>query len=335
MSSGYASASRRNWLASMAAAIAALTLIAAPQTAHAQDKYPNRPVRIILPFGAGGVADVTARIVAEKLGAKLGQRFLIENNPGAGGISAARTVMTADPDGYTLALFSNGTAVSVNLFNKLPFDPVKDFAPVSSLGYFDLILATSSTSPYKTLGDFIKAAKEKPGTLNVGTIGSGSSQNLGAELFKSTVGADFVIVPFKTSGDVLIGLERNDVQMAAEFYAAMRGGLESKKYIPVATSGEKRAEYLSDVPTAKEAGAGDYVVTSWNAIFAPAKTPPEIIKILNTALHEVLADPDVKKRALDLGIEAKASTPEEIQQRLKDDIVKWGKVIEKAGIEKK
>ncbi len=182
-------------------------------------------MRIILPFGAGGIADMTARIVAEKLGAKLGQRFLIENNPGAGGISAARTVMTADPDGYTLALFSNGTAVSVGLFNKLPFDPIKDFAPVSSLGYFDLILATSATGPYKTLGDFIKAAKEKPGTLNMGTIGSGSSQNLGAELFRSTVGADFVIVPFKTSGDVLIGLERNDVQISAEFYAAMRGGL--------------------------------------------------------------------------------------------------------------
>lgn len=320
------------------AALGALTLaclMAAPQDALAQGKYPDRPVKLILPFGAGGVADITARIVADKLGAKLGQRFVVENNPGAGGIAAARAVIQAGPDGYTLAILTNGTAVSAGLFKSLPFDPVKDFVPVSSMGYFDLVFVTGANSPYKTLGDFIKAAKDKPGALNVGTIAAGSSQNLGAELFKSTAGLNFVIVPFRNSGEVLVALERGDVQMAAEFYAALRSGIESKKFMPVGTSGLKRGGYLPNAPTVKEAGGGNFEVTSWNAIFAPAGTPPAVIKTLNTALQEVLADPEVKKKALDLGIEAKASTPEEIHNRLKADIVKWTKVIEQAKIEKR
>lgn len=292
-------------------------------------------MRLVLPFGAGGVADVTTRLVTDKLGEKLGQRFVVENNPGAGGITAARAVMQAPADGYTLALFSNGTAVSVGLFKSLPFDPLKDFVPVSSMGYFDLIFVTSAGGPYKTLADFMKAAKERPGQLNVGTIAAGSTQNLGAELFKSVTGLDFVIVPFKTSGEVLLGLERNDIQMASEFYAALRGGLGAGKFIPVGVSGVKRGEYLPNAPTVKEAGGGEFEVTSWNAIFAPAGTPPEVVAILNKALNEVLADPEVRRKALELGIDARGSTPEDIRARLKDDIAKWSAVIAKAGIEKR
>jgi len=314
------------------AALAAASLVLAPLPAAAQ--YPDKPVRLILPFGAGGVADITTRLVAEKLGQKLGQRFVVENNPGAGGITAARAVLQSPPDGYTLAVLSNGTAVSVNLFKSLPFDPVKDFAPVSAMGYFDLIFVTNANGPYKTLAEFIKAAKEKPGGLNLGTIAAGSSQNLGAELFKSTAGIDVVIVPFKTSGDVLVGLERNDIQMGAEFYAALRGGLDAKKFIAVGTSGPKQAEYLPGAPTVASTVPG-FEVTSWNAIFAPAGTPADVIATLNKALNEVLADPEVKKKALELGIEAKGSTPQEIQDRLKADIVKWGKVIADAKIEKR
>jgi tripartite-type tricarboxylate transporter receptor subunit TctC len=322
----------RKVLAAAAFMAASAGLTALPVMAQA--KYPDRPVKIVLPFGAGGVADITTRLVAEKLGEKLGQRFVVENNPGAGGISAARAVLQAPADGYTLAVLSNGTAVSVGLFKSLPFDPVKDFAPVSSMGYFDLIFVTSANGPYKTLADFIKAAKEKPGTLNLGTIAAGSSQNLGAELFKTTAGIDVVIVPFKTSGEVLIGLERNDVQMAAEFYAAVRGGLEGKKFIPVGTSGPKQAEYLPGAPTVASTVPG-FEVTSWNAIFAPAGTPADVIATLNKALNDVLADPEVKKKALELGIEARGSTPQEIQKRLQDDIAKWSKVIADAKIEKR
>jgi tripartite-type tricarboxylate transporter receptor subunit TctC len=315
------------------AVAAALAIVAVP--ALAQGKYPDKPVRVILPFGAGGVADITTRLVTDKLGEKLGQRFVVENNAGGGGIAAARAVMQSPADGYTLAVFSNGTAVSVGLFKSLPFDPVKDFVPVSAMGYFDLVFVTNANGPYKTLGDFIKAAKEKPGQLNVGTIAAGSSQNLGAELFKSVTGLDFVIVPFKTSGEVLVGLERNDVQMATEFYAALRGGLDAKKFIPVAISGTKRGEYLPEAPTAKEAGVANFEVTSWNAIFAPAGTPADVVATLNKALNEVLADPEVRRKALELGIDARGSTPQEIQDRLKADIVKWGQVIDKAGIEKR
>src|SRR6478735_2046507 len=222
------------------ASIAAMVLLAVaclmPQVAHAQN-YPNRPVRLILPFGPGGVADVTARIVTEKLGEKLGQRFIIENMPGAGGISAARAVLSSPADGYTLALLSNGTAISVSLFRDLKFNPVTDFVPVSSMGFFDFIFVTQAGSPYKTLADFIKAAKEKPGALNIGTINVGSTQNLSAQLFKSTAGVDITIVPFRNSPEVLVALLRGDIQMAIENYTIVQSSIADKKLAPVATSG--------------------------------------------------------------------------------------------------
>src|SRR3954454_14729456 len=165
--------------------------------ALAETRYPDKAVRVVLPFAAGGVADITARIVAEKLGDRLGQRFYVENQPGAGGIAAARTVISLPPDGHTLALLSNGTAVSVSLFNKLPFDPLRDFDPISSLGFFAFVFATSPDSEFKTLAEFIAAAKAKPGALNVGTINVGSTQNLSAELFKTAAGIDFTIIPYR------------------------------------------------------------------------------------------------------------------------------------------
>lgn len=319
---------------SLFAAMAALALaLSTPQNADAQT-YPNKPVRLILPFGAGGVADVTARLVTERLGEKLGQRFVIENMPGAGGINAARAVLSAPADGYTLALFSNGTAISVSLFKSLGFNPVTDFVPISSMGYFDFIFVTQAGSPYSTLSEFIKAAKAKPAALNVGTINVGSTQNLSAQLFKSTAGVDVTIVPFRSSPDVLIALLRGDIQMAIENYTAVQSHVADKAAIAVASSGTTRTTFLPGVPTVKEAGGGEFEARSWNAIFAPKGTPPEAIKTLNVALREVLDMPDLKKRALDLGIEAKASSPEEILDRLKSDIDKWAAVIERAGIAK-
>jgi tripartite-type tricarboxylate transporter receptor subunit TctC len=320
-------------LASFAGMAALAAALLQPQIADAQN-YPNRPVRLILPFGAGGVADVTARLVTERLGEKLGQRFVIENMAGAGGINAARAVLSAPADGYTLALFSNGTAISVSLFKNLGFNPVTDFVPVSSMGYFDFIFVTQASARYPTLAEFIKAAREKPGALNVGTINVGSTQNLSAQLFKSTAGVDVAIVPFRSSPDVLIALLRGDIQMAIENYTAVQSHVADKAAIAVATSGTVRTTFLPDVPTVKEAGGGDFEARSWNAIFAPKGTPPEVVKTLNATLREVLEMPDLKKRALDLGIEAKASSPEEILDRLKADIDKWAQVIERAEITK-
>jgi tripartite-type tricarboxylate transporter receptor subunit TctC len=292
-------------------AVFALPLLAsglAAPAARAQAKYPDKPVRVILPFGAGGVADVTARLVAQALSEKLGQNFVIENMPGAGGIAAARAALSGGTDGYTLTLLT--------------------------IGYFTCDFMVNASSPYQTLGDFLKAAKEKPGTLNVGTITVGSTQNLTAELFKAMAGIDVVIVPFRASPDVVVALLRNDIQMDVDFYAALKPTLDGGKARVLATSAPRRSPELPNIPTVQEGGVANFDVTAWNGLYAPAGVPDAIIQTLNEALHDVLADPDLKKRALDLGIDAKASTPAELDARMRADIEKWGKVIAQAGIAK-
>ena len=312
--------------------VLALWTLAAPTCARGG--YPDKSVRIVLPFAAGGVADITARIIAEKLGDKLGQRFYVENQAGAGGIAAARTVISSPADGYTLALLSNGTAVSVSLFEKLPYDPLRDFAPISSLGFFDFVFATAANSDFKTLPEFIAAAKAKPGALNVGTINVGSTQNLSAELFKTAAGLDFTIIPYRGTPEIQVALLQGDVALMIDSYSSMKGNLADNKLRALASSGGHRSEATPDIATVREGGVADYDVVSWNALFAPAGTPPDIIKTLNAALRDILADAEVRKRLLELGIEAKAGTPQEISDRLTSDIDKWAKVIEKAGIQK-
>jgi tripartite-type tricarboxylate transporter receptor subunit TctC len=327
-------ANRRIFLALSLTVLAAGALVGLPLHARAEASYPNRPVRVVVPFAAGGVADTTARIVAEKLGNKLGQRFYIENQPGAGGIAAARTVISSPPDGYTLIMLTNGTAISVSLFEKLPFDPLKDFAPVSSLGFFDFIFCTGASSDFKTLADFIAAAKAKPGALNVGTINIGSTQNLSAELFKTAANIDFTIVPYRGTPEVEVSLLQGNIALMIDSYSAIKGNLADGKFRALASSGAVRSESTPDLATVQESGVANYDVVSWNALFAPARTPPEVVKTLNGALQDILADADLKKRLIALGIEAKAGTPEEIAGRLKSDIDKWRQVIEKAKIPK-
>jgi tripartite-type tricarboxylate transporter receptor subunit TctC len=296
---------------------APLAALASPEFAQAQVAYPSRPVRFVLPFGAGGVADVTSRLTAEKLGDKLGQRFVVENQPGAGGINAVRTVLGAAADGYTLGLVTNGTAISVPLFKALPFDPVKEFALISQVGAFDLVFVANAESQIRTLQDFVKAARERPGKLNVGTINIGSTQNLGAELFKFSAGVDFQIVPYRGTPEIIVAILRNDVDLMVEFHAAVRAGLADGKLRALAVSGTARTPSLPDVPTVQEAGV-----------------PADVVTVLNGALREILANPDVKKQYADLGIAAQASSPAELGTRLKQDIDKWAKVIERAKIPK-
>lgn len=322
---------RRDFCKALAAA--PLAAVAAPHLALGQAAYPTKPIRFILPFGAGGVADTTSRLVAEKLGDKLGQRFVVENMAGAGGISAARAAMQAGNDGYAMLLMTNGTAISVPLFKSLPYDPLKDFVPVSSIGTFECLLTVNASSPYKTLEDWIKAAKERPGKLNIGTITAGSTQHLTAELFKSTAGLDFVIVPSRTTGEAVVALLRNDVDMVIDFYAALKPGLQDNKTRALAWSGPTPSPSLPDIPAAIKT-VPNFEVVSWNAMYAPAGTPQPVIDTLNKALREVLADAALKKRALELGIDLKASTPAEIDARLKSDIKKWAAVIERAKIER-
>ena len=335
--SGMAGALRRI-TASIGAAMAVLTLatlvtVAAPETALGQ-AYPARPVKIVVPFAAGGVADITVRVVAEKLSNRLGQRFVVENMAGAGGVTAVRAALSAPADGYTLAMLTNGTAVSVGLFKSLPFNPVVDFAPISMLGQFDFILAVNAASDFKTLEDVLKAARAKPGDLNVATIAVGSTQHLTAVLLKSEGKIDFAMVPYRATPDALVSLLRNDAQVLIDSYAALRSGLEDKRIRTVATTGTTRSKILPDVPTVAEAGIAAFDVTSWNALFAPKGTPPEVVDNLNRALRDILAEPDVVARLLDLGIEAQASSPRDLMARLQADIRKWTDVIEKAGIQK-
>jgi len=319
-------------LGAVAVGFALLTSWVIPAAAQ---RYPERPVKIVLPFGPGGVADVTSRLVAEKLGEKLGQRFVIENMPGAGGISAANAVIGAPPDGHTIGLVTNGTAISVAQFKSLPFDPVRDYAMVSTLGTFDLVFAVNADAPFRTLADFVAAAKREPGKLNIGTINVGGTQNLGAELLRLTANLDVQIVPYRNSPDIIVALLRNDVQMLVEFPAAVKGQVADGRLRLLATSGRNRFPSMPEVPTVEEAGIKGYEVTSWNGVFAPKGTRPEVIATLNKALAEVLALPDITSRFLDLGVVAKPSSPEQLMALLKADIAKWADVIAKAGIEKK
>ena len=296
--------------------------------------YPERPVRIVLPLGPGGVGDISARIIADKLSDKFGKRFFIENMPSPDGIVAANTVINARADGYTLMLLTGGIASSVPQYKQFPFD-LNALTPISSIGYFDPLMVVNAKSAFKTLDDFLMAVREKPGTLNVGTISAGGVQNLTANYFKQASGTDFVIVPFRTTPDTVVALMRNDVQMVIDFYAALKSGLDSGQLRAIAWAGPNRSPVLPDLPTAAEQGVKDFTAASWNSLYAKAGTPQSIIDTLNTALHDVLADPGVKARLLALGIDSRASTPTMMNLQLQDDIKKWAAVIERAGIEKK
>jgi tripartite-type tricarboxylate transporter receptor subunit TctC len=321
---------------SLSRRLAVLTLpllLVAPLPAQA--KWPEKPVRLILPFGAGGVADVTSRLLAEKLGQKFGERIVVENMPGPGGIAAARAVTTAPADGYTMGLVTNGTAISVAAFKSLPFDPTKDFEMVSTIGEFDLVFVVNAKSEFKTLGDFVKAAKAQPGKLNVGTIAVGGTQNLGAELFKSMAGVNVQIVPYKASPDIVVALLRNDVQMLVEFPPAVKGQVASGELRILASSSPQRTSLNKDTPTVAESGVPGFEVTSWNGVFAPKGTPKEAVDTMRAAIQEVVATAEIKEAFAKVGVEAKSSSADELMKRLTADIKKWDDVMKKAGIEKK
>lgn len=319
------------WIMSVAA-LAALT-VAAAQPAYAQT-YPTKPIRLLVGFGTGGVADIVARTVAPKLSEGLGQQVLVENRPSAGGILAAETVARADADGHTLLLISGGNAVSASLFNKLSYDPIADFAMVSTLGFFDLVVLVNPGSPARSLKDLIALAKEKPGTINLGTIGTGSTQHLTGELFRSLSGVQLTAVQYRATPNVLTSLKENEIGVAVEFIAPVLEQIKSGGLRALAVPSEKRSAILPDVPTATEAGLPNYVSASWNGIAAPAKTPKAVIDRLNREVVRAVALPDVKGRLLQLAIEARSSTPEWLRDYFVSESQKWGRVIAAAGIPK-
>jgi tripartite-type tricarboxylate transporter receptor subunit TctC len=296
--------------------------------------YPTKPVRVFVPYGPGGVGDLTMRLLADKLGEQLKQQFVIENRPGAGGIASGTQVLRAAADGYTLGEIGNGQAISASLFTQLPFDVLKDFTPVSVAASFEMLLAVPGNSPYKSLKDVVDAAKKNPGKLNLGAINPGSTQNLSAHLFQQVTEAQFTVVTYRTTPELVTALLRGDVDLGFDYYAGFIGEIAGEKLRIVATSGEERDPLLKDIPTAKESGFLQYVVTSWNGVAGPAGLPPEIVQTLNLQINRALAAPDLQEKARRLGLDARASTPQQMHDRMAADIAKWRAVIDKAGIPK-
>ena len=300
--------------------------------ASAQAPYPNRPIHIVVPFGPGGFADITVRLLAQRLAERINGQVVIENRPGAGGITAATAVISAEPDGYTLFVFSSGIALSKSLLKSMPFDPATAFTPISTMALFDLLLLVKTDSPMHTLKDALDAARADPQKFNVGTINPGSTQNVTGELLRSTAGIPMTVVPHRTSAEVLTSLLRGDTQIGIESYAALRSAIDGKQVRAIASSGSARSPQQPDVPTLRESGI-DAAVDGWNSLMAPAGTPRDVIVFLNSHIRAVIGDADFQKRMIELGGVPLAGTPEELDARLKSDIGMWADVVKKAGLE--
>ncbi len=312
-------------------ALALLGAAAAP--AWAQGAFPSRPISLLVPFAPGGIADITARAVAEAMARTLGQPVVVENKPSAGSIVASQAVATAKPDGHTLLLLSNGNAVSVGLFRKLPYDPVKDFAPVSLIGSFDLGLFVPANSRFGSLKDLLAFAKANPGKLNVGTIAVGSTQHLAAKLFETVAGVQALVVPYNGSPAVLTALRGGEIDLAFEIVGPMLPQVQAGAVRALAVSSSQRNPALPDVPTVQQAGVVGYDVASWNGIAAPAGTPAAVVEQLNRAVRQAVAAPDVQERLGKAGLRLAAGTPAELQALLAGEIRRWGDVIRAAKIE--
>ena len=302
--------------------------------AAAQPAYPSKPITIVVPFGPGGVADITARTVGQAMAASLRQPIVIDNRPSAGAVVGSAAVAKAAPDGYTLLLMSNANAVSAGLFKKLPYDPVKDFAPVGTLGYFDLALFVADGSPLKSVQDLVARAKAQPGQLTIGTIAVGSTQNLAAELFKSSAGIDALVVPYNGTSALQTALIAGQVDVGFEVLGPMMSHLASgpKGLRALAVTSDRPFAGLPNVPTVQASGVPKYNVASWNALAAPVGTPPRVIETLNAAIRDALNLPGVQQRLQALGVRAQASTPAEASQLLGSEIARWKQVIVSAKI---
>ena len=303
----------------------------APQIGAQQ--YPSKPIRIVVPFGAGGVADLTARAVGQKLSEALGQAVVIDNRPGAGGVVAGEIVAKAEPDGHTLLLMSNGTAVSAGMFKSLPYNTRTDFAPVSLLGLFDMAVVVPENSPHKSLADLIAYGRAHPGKLNIATINIGSTQNLAAELLRTQANLIAQIVPYNGTPAVLNALRGGQVDMAVEILGPLKPQISAKAIRLLGVMGEQRPKDMPQVPTLRELpGLSSFNVSSWNALAAPAKTPRAVVERLSAEVAKVVAQPEIVQRLAGFNVRAQSSTPAQLAQLLDRDIVRWTEVIQRAGI---
>jgi tripartite-type tricarboxylate transporter receptor subunit TctC len=309
----------------LAAVLLGTATLSVPQ-GHAQD-YPTRPVRIIVPFGAGGPADVTARLIGDSLQRSFGQPFVAENHTGAGGVIGTLEVVRAPPDGYTLLMMSNTQTANESLVPQRKYELMRDLVPIAPINYSDLVIVVNPQVPAKTLQEFIALAKSQPGKLNFASSGQGTPYHMAGELFKSMAGIDVVHVPYRNSGDARSGVIGGQVQMMIDAVTTMAPNVTAGQVRALATTGKKRSDVLPDVPTVTEAGVPGYEATIWLGLMAPAGTPKPIIDKLNAAVNEVVKRPDVVKLWAAQGALPMSMTPEEFDKYLRGDIVKWASVV--------
>lgn len=293
--------------------------------------YPTKPVRIIVPFSPGGVADSSARVISERLGARLGQSVVVENRPGASGNIGTHSVATSAPDGYTLLLGFDGTMViNPHVYAKLPFDTLRDFAPVTKLGDATLILVAHPSVPAKDLREFLGIAKER--NFSYGTAGTGSTPHLAGELLAQRTGIGLTHVPYKGGGQAMGDVVGGQIPLVYTAIATAQQFVKSGKLKGLGVSSARRSNALPEVPTFVESGLEGFVVNSWVGILAPTKTPRAIVDRLRSDIAAVLAEPEVRERYATLGIDPGGNSPEQFADQIRADLARWERVVRQAGI---
>jgi len=321
---------RRALVASVALAGLAAALPAQAQSPAAN--YPNKPITIVVPFAAGGTTDILARLVGQYLGTELGQPVLVDNRLGAGGNIGGQVAARAPADGYTLFMGTVGThAINQSLYKKMPFDPIKDFAPISRVANVPNLLVANPQQPYKNVQELIAYARANPGKVNFGSSGNGSSIHLSGELFKLMTKTDMVHVPYKGSAPAMNDLLGNQIAIMFDNMPSAIQHVRSGKLRPLAVTTAKRSPELPDVPTIAEAGVPGYEATSWFGLLAPAATPADIVNKIDAALIKVYANPELRKKIADQGAEPVVEKPAEFAAFIKAETAKWGKVVQASG----
>jgi tripartite-type tricarboxylate transporter receptor subunit TctC len=317
----------------LTAALVAAQIVATPIVTTpclAQD-YPTRPITIIVPFGAGGPADVTARLIGNVLQENFGQPFVVENRTGAGGVIGTLAVAKAPPDGYTLLMMSNTQTANESLVPTRKYELMRDLMPIAPINYSDLVIVVHPSVPAKTLQEFIALAKSQPEKLNYASSGQGTPYHMAGELFKTMAGIDVVHVPYRNSGEARSGVIGGQVQMMIDAVPAMTPNISENQVRALATTGKTRSTVLPDVPTASEAGVPGYEATIWLGLMAPAGTPKPIIDKLNAAVNAAIKRPEIVKLWTEQGAVPMSMTPEEFDKYLRGDIVKWAEVVKRFG----
>ena len=298
--------------------------------ASAQD-YPSRPVKIVVPFAAGGPADVYARFLAQRLQDAMGQPFVVEDRPGGGSVVGTDVVAKSPADGYTLLLMSNTHTVNESLMPQKPFQLMRDFTPVAPINYSDLVLVVNPSVPAKSLQELIAMAKAQPGKLNYASSGPGTPYHMAGELFKAMAGLDIVHVPYKESSGARTGVLGGQVEMMFDAVTVMNEHVKAGKVRALATSGKARSSVMPDVPTLAEAGVPGYEAVIWLGLIAPKNTPPAIVNRLNAEITRIVARPDVQAEWAKQGASAMSMTPAAFERYLADDIVKWERIVKVSG----